>query len=189
MTVGVLALQGAFAKHQQIVEQLGFQTLAVRYADELANCSALIIPGGESSTISLQLDNNGLREAVTEFARNHPVMGTCAGLILMAQKTDSRMVTTLGLLDISVSRNGWGRQVHSFTANITIALDNGSADVPAVFIRAPRIDKTGPGVEVLGSYDHQPVLVRQGGHLGVTFHPELTGDQSIHDLFLKSVVT
>ena len=122
-----------------------------------------------------------------ELARERPVMGTCAGLILMARETADTRVISLNLLDIVISRNSWGRQVHSFIAPLEVQL-NGRCDiVRAVFIRAPRIREVGPEVEILASIEGEPVLVRQGNHLGATFHPELTQDAHIHELFIKAL--
>lgn len=185
--VGVLALQGDFARHQEVLGSLGCQVQPVRYPDELKNLSALVIPGGESATISKQLDSSGLREAIVEFARERPVMGTCAGLILMCRDPGDKRVQSLGLLDVTVTRNSWGRQVHSFRTALEVRINGRTDAFPAVFIRAPRVQEVGPGVEVLARIDGEPVLVRQGRHVGVTFHPELTDDHRIHELFLGAI--
>jgi 5'-phosphate synthase pdxT subunit len=183
----VLALQGAFTRHQAMLEQLGCQTVAVRYPKDLEGLAGLVIPGGESSTISRQLDSSGLRQPIATFAREKPVLGTCAGLIIMSREQDDSQVRGLDLLDLAVVRNGWGRQAHSFTFSLPVLLNGHSEEVPAIFIRAPRINRVGPGVEVLAAIDGEPVLVRQGRHLGATFHPELTSDTRIHQLFLQVI--
>ena len=186
-TVGVLALQGDFARHQAVLAELGCDSRMVRYPAELQGLAALIIPGGESTTISKQLDRADLRQAVAAFGRERPIMGTCAGLILMARDPSDDRVHSLNLLDVVVARNGWGRQVHSFTAPIAVQL-NGKADtVPAIFIRAPRIREVGPEVEILARIGDEPVLVRQKSHVGMSFHPELSEDLRIHELFLKAI--
>ena len=185
-TIGVLALQGDFARHQDMLLSLECRVRAVRYPDELEELAGLVIPGGESTTISKQLDRGGLREAVIEFARERPVMGTCAGLIIMAREPSDTRVKGLNLLDVVIARNSWGRQVHSFTTPLQLQWNGRQDTVPAVFIRAPRIRAVGPGVEVLARVEDEPVLVRQGLHLGVAFHPELTRDARIHELFLKA---
>ena len=185
--IGVLALQGDFARHQGVLAALGYESRVVRYPAELEGLAGLIIPGGESTTISKQLDRGDLREAVTTFGREHPVMGTCAGLILMAREPADDRVHSLNLLDVVVARNDWGRQVHSFSAPVTVQLNGRKDAVPGIFIRAPRIQAVGPGVEVLARMDDEPVLVRQGWHVGVSFHPELTRDFRIHQLFLNAV--
>ncbi len=186
-TIGVLALQGAFTRHQAMLEQLGYQTVAVRYPQDLEGLAGLVIPGGESSTISRQLDSSGLRQPIIALAREKPVLGTCAGLIMMSREPAGNQVRGLDLLDLAVVRNGWGRQAHSFTFSLPVTLNGHSEEVPAIFIRAPRINRVGPGVEVLAAIDGEPVLVRQGRHLGATFHPELTADTRIHQLFLQVI--
>ncbi len=186
-TIGVLALQGGFARHQVILEELGCRSVAVRYPADLEQLDGLIIPGGESTTISRQLDASGLRAAIITFAGEKPVMGTCAGLIMMSREPASDQVHSLGLLDLVVERNGWGRQVHSFTVTLPVQFNGHSEKVPAVFIRAPRISSLGPDVEVLATIEGEPVLVRQGRHLGATFHPELGADTRIHKLFLQAI--
>ena len=186
-TVGVLALQGDFARHQAVLAELGYASRMVRYPADLSELAALIIPGGESTTISKQLDRAELRHAVAAFGREHAIMGTCAGLILMAKDPSDDRVHSLNLLDVVVVRNDWGRQVHSFTAPVAVQL-NGQVDtVPAIFIRAPRIRAVGPEVEILARIGDEPVLVKQGPHLGMSFHPELSEDVRIHEFFLKAV--
>lgn len=187
-TVGILALQGDFARHERALARLELASRQVRYPDELDGLAALIIPGGESTTISKQLSSSGLRSEIVAFARQRPVMGTCAGLILMARKSGDPQVEPLGLLDLEISRNGWGRQVHSFRTTLTANIDGDRADLPAIFIRAPRIVAIGPEVEVLAELEGDPVLVRQGHHLAMSFHPELTSDARIHSLFMASQV-
>ena len=186
-TVGVLALQGDFARHRDMLVSLGCRVQAVRYSGELEDLAGLVIPGGESTTISKQLDRGGLREAVTAFARERPVMGTCAGLILMAREPSDSRVISLNLLDAVVTRNSWGRQVHSFTTSLQVQLNGRQDTIPALFIRAPRIQEVGSDVEVLARIENEPVLLRQGRHLGVAFHPELTNDTCIHRLFLEAL--
>jgi len=152
-----------------------------------------VIPGGESTTLTRLMDRVGLREPLREFAAGHPVMGTCAGLIMMAAATADEEcadygVEPLGVLDCTVLRNGYGRQIDSFTAPVRIdVLDDSPADFPAVFIRAPRIVAVGDQVEVVARHAGEPVVVRQGHLLGLTFHPELTDDLRIHQAFLKLV--
>jgi 5'-phosphate synthase pdxT subunit len=164
---------------------LGCQVRQVRYPYDLADLTGLIIPGGESTTISKQIDRSGLREGINTLARQRPIMGTCAGLILMARDLADERVSGLNLLDVAVTRNSWGRQVHSFTTPLEVHVNGQRDTVPAVFIRAPRIKEVGPGVEVLAEIEGEPVLVRQGNHLGATFHPELTDDSCIHKIFLE----
>jgi 5'-phosphate synthase pdxT subunit len=178
--VGVLALQGDFALHEQALARLDVPVRRVRRPAELAGCRALIMPGGESTTMSRLLDSSGLRGPLREFAQRHPVLGTCAGLILLARELEPEVgghhhgVETLGLLDIKVLRNGYGRQVDSFQADLMIPGD--PEPFHGVFIRAPRVVEIGPDVEVIARHGDEAVAVRQGRILGVTFHPELTDD-------------
>ena len=187
-TVGILALQGDFARHERALARLELASRQVRYPDELEGLAALILPGGESTTISKQLNRSGLRSDIVAFARQRPVMGTCAGLILMARDSGNPQVEPLGLLDLEVDRNGWGRQVHSFRTTLTADIAGDLEELPAIFIRAPRIVATGPDVEVLAELDGDPVLVRQGQHLAMSFHPELTHDARLHSLFMEALV-
>lgn len=191
--VGLLTLQGDYEKHRQAFSRLGCETFGVRRPAELARVSCLVIPGGESTTLTRLVDRVGLREPLREFAAGSPVMGTCAGLIMMAagtagEKRDDFGVEPLGLLDCTVRRNGYGRQIDSFTAPVGIDILDGSEEpFPAVFIRAPRITAVGDGADVVASHSAEPVAVRQGHWLGLTFHPELTDDLRIHRAFLDLV--
>ena len=188
--VGLLTLQGDYEKHRQAFGALGRDTLGVRRPGELDQVSCLVIPGGESTTLTRLVDRVGLRDPLREFAAEHPVMGTCAGLIMMARQLDGEArsdygVEPLGLLDCSVIRNGYGRQIDSFTATVDIGgMDGSTEPFPAVFIRAPRIVSVGPEIEVLARYQGEPVIIRRGPLLGMAFHPELTPDLRIHRAFL-----
>ena len=169
MRVGILAVQGGFAAHRQALTALGHETCPVRYPQELAAVGGLVLPGGESSTQLALIERSGLRPALDElFGRGCPVLATCAGLILAAATVSGAEQRCLGWLDIDVDRNGWGRQLHSFEAV------SDRYHLPLVFIRAPRIAAVGPQVEVLDTLDGEPILVRQQGVVGATFHPELT---------------
>ena len=191
--VGLLTLQGDFDKHRQVFEALGVMTRDVRRPVELADVSCLVIPGGESTTLTRLADRGGLREPLKRFAADHPVMGTCAGLIMMASRLEGEEkadfgVEPFGLLDCTVVRNGYGRQIDSFTAPLDLkGLDGTPEPFPAVFIRAPRITAVGPAVEVLAAHEGEPVIIRQGNLVGMAFHPELTADARIHRAFLESV--
>lgn len=186
MVVGVLALQGAFDAHARCLAEVGADVVEVRTSGDLDGVDALVIPGGESSTISMLLESTSLFDAI--IARIHdgmPTFGTCAGMILLATEIlDGRPdQKALAALDISVRRNAFGRQVDSFEATIetTVGAFHG------VFIRAPRIERVGPDVEVLGTYRDEPVLVRQGSVMACSFHPELAGDVSVHRYFVEQV--
>ncbi|MFO7610474.1 MAG: pyridoxal 5'-phosphate synthase glutaminase subunit PdxT [Candidatus Krumholzibacteriia bacterium] len=188
--VGLLTLQGDYEKHRQAFAALGRATRGVRRPAELAEVSCLVIPGGESTTLSRLIDRAGLREPLRAFAAERPVMGTCAGLIMLARRLDGEGppdhgVRTLDLMDCTVRRNAYGRQIDSFTAPVGLDGLGGSGEpFAAVFIRAPRITATGPDAEVVARHDGEPVAVRQGRLLGLTFHPELTADLRIHQAFL-----
>jgi 5'-phosphate synthase pdxT subunit len=188
--VGVLALQGAFARHAEVLRELAVEPVEIRSPDQL-DVDALVLPGGESTTMSFLLDSSGLREPVAELLRGGmPALGTCAGLILLATEVlDGRPdQASFGVLPCSVRRNAYGRQNESFEEQLLLAGDEpGAAPVHGVFIRAPRIEAVGEGVEVLSSLDGSPVLVARGSVMGATFHPELSGDARVHELFLGRV--
>ena len=176
MTIGVLAVQGNFREHCAILRRLGAEVVEVRLPEQLDGLDGLVIPGGESTAITRLMRLYGLEEAIRSFAE--PVFGTCAGMILLDR-------AHLGLVDVDVERNGYGRQVASFEADLALA---GEAEpLRGVFIRAPRVTEAGPDVEVLASHDGSPVLLRQGRFLVASFHPELTGDTRVHERFLELV--
>ena len=187
MKVGVLALQGAFARHLQVLGGLGAATTEVRTTEDLLEVDALVLPGGESTTMSMLLDSSGLHDAVADRVTNGmPVLGTCAGMILLARhvadgRPDQR---SFAAIDIDVQRNGYGRQVDSFEADLDVT----GLDEPfhGVFIRAPVVEWVGDGVEVLGTVDGRPVLCRQGAVVVASFHPEMSGDGRIHGRFLET---
>jgi 5'-phosphate synthase pdxT subunit len=171
--VGILALQGDFEAHARIVEQLGARAREVRTPEQLDGLDALVIPGGESTTMTLGIEREGLAQPLRDFVQSgKPTLGTCAGLIMLDRDH-------LGVLDVSARRNAFGRQRHSFEADLDVKDFNGGP-VRAVFIRAPWVDETGEGVEVLAEIDGHPVAVRQHNILAVAFHPEIAGDTRIH---------
>lgn len=186
--VGVLALQGGFSKHISILKSIDVETLAVRHPQELTECDALIIPGGESTTIFRQIHFINMWEPLNEFARQKPVMGTCAGLILMSREILNDPRQPFGWLDVAVERNAYGRQADSFKTTLEATFDEGKpTPVEALFIRAPRIRKVGREVKVLSSYDDEAVLVEQGHFLGLTFHPELADEAAVHKYFISMI--
>ena len=189
MKVGVLALQGAFAAHARCLRELGTESREVRTPGDLAEVDALVLPGGESTTMSMLLDTAGLVEPLAErLAAGLPTMGTCAGMILLGTeildgRADQRC---FGAVDISVRRNAFGRQVDSFEADLSLPeLDGGP--FRAIFIRAPFVERSGPEVEVLATVDGHPVLCRQGQVTVAAFHPELSDDLRLHDHFLRGI--
>ncbi len=182
-TVGVLALQGAYQKHVDILSRLEVKSRLIRKASELTGCNALILPGGESSTISLLMQNNGLHEAIKDFANNQAVMGVCAGMIMMANEVDDDRVIPLGLIPFKAIRNFYGRQVHSFTADISLSYDSNTFKAP--FIRAPGIQNLSPGAAILARHNGNAVMIAADKHIALSFHPELTGDARIHEYWLS----
>lgn len=186
VTVGVLALQGDFAEHLVVLRRLGVEAVEVRTAEQLATVDALIIPGGESTSMAKLMDVYGLRGPLRRFAEEGaPVWGTCAGLIMLATQLTGTVPEPLGLMDMLVDRNGYGRQIDSFEADLAFKGVNGDS-FHAVFIRAPVIAETGPGVQVLAALeDGRPVAARQGNLLVTAFHPELTPDDRLHAYFLE----
>ena len=183
--VGVLALQGAFDKHIEMLSAMGVDCQRVRFSHELDACVALIIPGGESTTMSLLIQKFDLYDALREFSENKPVMGVCAGAILMAESVDDSRVMTLNIMPMTAVRNSYGRQVSSFSTELRLEYDMDGPAYLAHFIRAPVIKSGNDNVEVLASYNNEAVMMRLGQHIAVTFHPELTNDNRIHVCWLK----
>jgi 5'-phosphate synthase pdxT subunit len=196
MKAGVLALQGAFREHREVLDALGVDSVEVRTPDDLSGVDALFLPGGESTTMTKLVDSSGLRQPIVErIAAGMPVFATCAGLILLARDVlDGRAdQQPFGLLDVTVRRNAYGRQRESFEVPLAIAvlaMDEPGGDgapgvaFPGVFIRAPVIEQMGGTVDVLAVHDDHPVLVRSGTVWAATFHPELSGDLRLHEWFL-----
>ena len=183
--IGVLALQGDFEAHEKALERAGAQAVEVRSAADLRDIDGLIIPGGESSTMMKLLEEERLLEPLAEFGQRKPIFGTCAGAILLAKDVTNPAQKSLGLIDISVERNAYGRQLDSRIARLQP--EGFEKDLEAVFIRAPIIRRVGPDAKVLAKYQDDPVLVEQGRHMAATFHPELTGDPSVHLMFLDKI--
>ena len=190
MRCGVLALQGDWAAHARTLSSLGVESLCVRGADELASADALILPGGESTAMLRLMEPEGLAEKIgRRIARGMPVLATCAGVILLASEIIPSQ-RSLGLLDVEVERNAYGRQVHSTISAVDLADELGEpAQYEGVFIRAPKITRVGPEVTVLGRFGNDPVLIRQGRIIAATFHPELTDDDRVHRLLVAGEAT
>ena len=182
--VGILALQGDFVLHQAVFSYLGVEVMLVKRAEELAKVDRLVIPGGESSTMQLLMDEYDLRQPLIEFGQHKPIWGTCAGLVLLANKVTDPLVKPLGLIDITVERNAYGSQINSFVATGAISLRSKAEPFEMVFIRAPRIMQFSSRVKVLGSYADDVTIARQNSILVSTFHPELTQQTTIHEYFL-----
>ena len=183
--VGILAIQGDVAAHARMLARLGAEAVPVLHEADLAGLDALILPGGESTTISKGMDRQKLWEPIRAFAASgRPVFGTCAGAILLAKSVERSPVPTLGLLDVVAVRNAYGTQVDSFAAAVDEGAAPGLAGLRCVFIRAPQLKPASPAVEVLACVDGRPVLVREGHLFAATFHPELTDDPRVHQLVL-----
>jgi 5'-phosphate synthase pdxT subunit len=184
--IGVLAIQGNYASHSQALSEAGADPVEVRKPEELAGLDGLVLPGGESTTMLRFLEKRHFFEVLQEFCGRKPVFGTCAGAILLAREVVNPPQRSLGLLDAVVERNAYGRQIDSTIVTEETALAGGPLEM--VFIRAPRILSTGPGVEALAQRDGFPVLVRQGRVMAATFHPELSTDRRVHRLFVDLVI-
>jgi 5'-phosphate synthase pdxT subunit len=176
MRIGILAVQGNFREHAAMLRRLGAEPVEVRKPEQLEGLDGLVVPGGESTTFMRLMRLYGLEEAIRRFEQ--PILGTCAGLIVLDRDH-------LGLVDVEVARNAYGRQVSSFEADLDLAGED--KPLRGVFIRAPRVTAAGEGVDVLAELEGEPVLLRQGRFLVATFHPELTDDTRVHELFLESV--
>lgn len=188
MRIGVLALQGAFAAHIRMFQSLNVEAVEVRSAEHLADIDGLVLPGGESTALSMLIESAGLRHPLSAAVDQRvPMFGTCAGMILLASEVGGRRPDQLSFsaIDIGVDRNGYGRQRESFEADLELS---GSSTFRGVFIRAPRVTRVEPSVRVLASYRNEPVLLEQGSVLVASFHPELTDDPSIHQHFIQKHV-
>ena len=183
--IGVLAIQGNFASHAEALAEAGASSVEVRKPSQLAGIDGLVLPGGESTTMLKFLAKHRFFEALQEFCGQKPVFATCAGAILLAREVLNPPQQSLGVLDAVVERNAYGRQIDSAIVTAETTLPGGPLEM--VFIRAPRIVKVGPGVQILAERDGFPVLVRQGHVLAATFHPELSHDRRVHRLFVEAV--
>ena len=188
ITIGVLALQGDFLEHIKMLRSIGVQTREIKLATDLENIDGIILPGGESTTMVHLLDAFGLRKRLTQKIKNGlPAWGTCAGMIMLANKLIQTRPVPLGLMDITVNRNAFGRQIDSFEVLLSIK-QLGDKPFPATFIRAPIIEKAGPNVEVLSTLDNGTIVaVQEKNMLATSFHPELTRDTRFHEYFISKI--
>ena len=185
--VGILELQGDFGLHHKILQELGYDSYSVKESADLESLDGLIIPGGESTTMSLLIDSFNLRKSILDFSKENPILGTCAGLILMARAIENESkVNPLGILDIEVSRNAYGRQIMSRKENITIESDSKAFDMEVTLIRAPKILKINKNIKVIAEIDNSPAAVFDGRHMGLSFHPELNGVTFFHEMLFSS---
>lgn len=188
MIIGVLAIQGDFSAHARSLRQIEVDSIEIRRGLDLDAVDGLIIPGGESTTMLKFIEDETLTKAITDFAsQGKPIFGTCAGAILLAREVYNPKQASLGLIDMGIQRNGYGRQVDSFIAHAETSIDGGPLE--AVFIRAPKIKWVGDDLEVLGVVNGEPVLVREDNILAATFHPELSEDKRVHRFFSEMVCT
>lgn len=189
--IGVLALQGDFEAHSKALAAAGAEPVPVRTAEQLESVQGLIIPGGESTTMLKLINLMNLKQPLLDFGAKKPIFGTCAGAILLATGVTHPEQESLGLIDLTVERNAYGRQIDSCVATLAPSADfeerAGAGQLEAVFIRAPKISHAGPDVKIMAEYQGDPVLVEQGRHLAATFHPELTSDPRVHRLFLRKI--
>ena len=186
INIGVLELQGNYSLHHKIFSDLGISSKGIKTARDLDNIDGLVIPGGESTTISLLLDSFDLRIPIKNFAKENPIMGTCAGLIMMSKSIKGdKKVTPLGILDIIVDRNAYGRQIMSCKEPVSFRLNNQKIEINATLIRAPKIISINDSVNVLATIDNFPAVVMEGKHLGLSFHPELDSITIFHEILFN----
>ena len=188
VTIGVLALQGDFERHLTQLDGLKIKGCEIRRSDQLDKIDGLIIPGGESTTMTELIDRFKMRQALVEFCSKKPVWGTCAGMIMLAREVDHNMVHPLNIIDISVKRNGYGRQVHSFFTTVQASLNGHLSDLRASFIRAPMVARYAPDITVLAAYEGSPVLLSHKNCLVSSFHTELENDLTLIDFFVRKYV-
>lgn len=182
LIVGILALQGGFHLHQLSLESLQVESELIRYPKQLGHCNALILPGGESTTLMKQIVDNDFIEPLIEFATDRSIMGTCAGMIISSCTNHN----SLSIIDIDVDRNAWGRQLHSFESEITVNFES-KRPFNATFIRAPKVTRMGNGIQSLAKHEDSTVLLSDGKHLMASFHPEIGNDNRIHKLFMGMI--
>ena len=185
--IGGLALQGNFDSHIKILKKINLKHKLIKTSDDLSSVDGLIIPGGESTTITnLLRGNQKLVDGINQLSKNKPILGSCAGLILMSKESKDSRIHNFGFLDVITSRNAYGRQVHSFEAKINVKQKlNEVVDIEVLFIRAPKIDKINKDVEILATFQEEVVAVRQGMHIGISCHPELLNETLIHEICFK----
>ena len=187
--IGVLELQGNFESHHKILKKLGYDSVGVKNSSDLECLDGLVLPGGESTTMSLLIDSFNLRDSLLDFSKNKPILGTCAGLILMAKNIENESkVNPLGILDITVDRNAYGRQIMSKKEQINMKFDSKLIDFQVTLIRAPKIKGVGNGIQVLLELGDSPIAIYNGMHMGLSFHPELNGVTLFHDSLFRGLV-
>ena len=184
--IGVLELQGGYALHHNLLKKIGLNSISVKSGNDLKQSDGLIIPGGESTTLSLLMKKYNLRKSIIKFSRHNPVLGTCAGLILMSKDVDDERVDPLGLLELSVSRNAYGRQIHSSKKRICFRYNQAKKiEFDSTFIRAPKIKYIGKNINVIAKQDNFPVAIFTKNLLGLSFHPEIDGIDIFHKMMFE----
>ena len=186
--IGILALQCNFQKHKLLLDQLGIKSIYVRYASDLDDVNGLIIPGGESTTMTKLLDYSGLFKPIISFAEKNPVLGTCAGLIMMANNVKDDRVNTFNLLNIDVERNALGKQINSSIETLEVNYNNFQKNINVTFIRSPKIIRYGNEVSILAYHKDIPCAVKSGKHIGLSFHPELNGVSIFHEIAFNKLI-
>ena len=187
--IGVLELQGNFESHHKILKKLGYDSVGVKNSSDLECLDGLVLPGGESTTMSLLIDSFNLRDSLLDFSKNKPILGTCAGLILMAKNIENESkVNPLGILDITVDRNAYGRQIMSKKEQINMKFDSKLIDFQVTLIRAPKIKGVGNEIQILLELDDSPIAIYNGMHMGLSFHPELNGVTLFHDSLFRGLI-
>ena len=184
--IGILALQGNFEQHKIMFDILGIDNIFIRYSSDVEKCDAIVIPGGESTAISKQIDRNNLRYVLQEYSKTNPLFGTCAGMILLSSTNVSNNLQPLEIMDFTVNRNAYGRQIESFSDDFQLDFCD-DENFHGVFIRAPKISKMGKSIKILAKYKKQPVMIRDGRHFATTFHPEMGTDIRIHNYFMEQI--
>jgi len=184
--IGILALQGNFDQHKKMLDLLGINNIFIRYLSDVDKCDAIVIPGGESTAISKLIDRNNLRHVLTEYAKTNSLFGTCAGMILLSSNNESKNLMPLGIMDFTVHRNAYGKQIKSFSDDLQLDFSD-DADFHAVFIRSPKVSKIGKNIKILAKYKKQPVMITDGRHFATTFHPEIGSDIRIHNYFMEQI--
>ena len=184
--IGILALQGNFDQHKKMFDLLGIDNIFIRYPLDFEKCDALVVPGGESTAMSKQIDQNNLRKILKEYSKTYSLFGTCAGMILLSSNKESNNLSPLGIMDFTVNRNAYGRQIDSFTDSLKLNFSNG-IDFHGVFIRAPKVLKIGKNIKILATYNKQPVMITDGRHFVTSFHPEIGNDIRVHSYFMEQI--
>ncbi len=187
ISIGILGIQGAYFKHQEVLNSLSVKNVIVKYSEQLNDIDGLIIPGGETTAFAKQLNDKITFANLKLFAKNKPTFGTCAGIITQGNGANDKRVLQLNVLDATIERNAYGSQIESFIADVDLKFDNSKKPFQAIFIRAPKIIEVGKGINILATLNNEPVLIENKLHLGTTFHPELTNDYRIHKYFIDKV--